>query len=49
MAELGPAGQTEEQEETVQAVEMDRYHGKSIRKLLGYIGMGSGKPRPNLN
>jgi len=27
----------------------DRYHGKSTRNLLGCVGMGSGKPGPNLN
>ena len=42
MAEPGPAGQTEEQEENAQAVETGRYHGKSIRKLLGFLTHSSG-------
>ena len=49
MAELGPTSSSEEQEENAQAVETDRFSGNSIRKLLGCVGTGSGKPRPTLN
>jgi len=45
MAELGPTGQTEEQEQNAQAVET----ATGIRKLLDCIGMRSGKARPSLN
>lgn len=50
MAEVGTAGETPGEEQTAQAVETrKRYHGRSIGKVPGCVGMEAGRPRLELS
>jgi len=48
VAEPAVAGQTESKKR-MHRLRKQGYHGKNIRRQLGYVGMESGKPKPSLN